>query len=370
MRLAKRRLKFGRDASRGGSWLAVVVLIAWPGAVVTERPGLQDRAASDADDRVRSTNGTARPDQVVQNHHPGRVGQRRRRWPAGPWLAESWIRFGRWLTLARSASDRTSTFHDGTPLTAASCATCSCEQLAGEHWDRRSSDVESIERRLQPNLSSCSSAARRFCWKHSTISFIARVRTPEPGPFYVVSSARRQSMSCGRTRTTTAGKPPIDRIVIQPYTSVRAAWADMLRGQVDMLYEVGSTPSTLVKPANEHKDLHVSAPYALRRSSSTSRKPGLKDAAVRRALNAAIDRDELVAKRWTATAVRPMAQYGRTTGPTTRRCRGFKYAAVAVRRERPADHASRCCSRIPRTNEWPFRPAAAAGGRRRRRSSN
>ena len=35
------------------------------------------------------------------------------------------------------------------------------------------------------------------------------------------------------------GKVAIDRIVIKPYTSVRSAWADMLRRQVDMLYDVG-----------------------------------------------------------------------------------------------------------------------------------
>ena len=36
------------------------------------------------------------------------------------------------------------------------------------------------------------------------------------------------------------GKPAIDRIVVANYPSVRAAWAEMLRGQLDMLYEVGA----------------------------------------------------------------------------------------------------------------------------------
>ena len=31
----------------------------------------------------------------------------------------------------------------------------------------------------------------------------------------------------------------VDRIVLKPYDSFRGAWADMLRGKVDMLYEVG-----------------------------------------------------------------------------------------------------------------------------------
>ena len=34
------------------------------------------------------------------------------------------------------------------------------------------------------------------------------------------------------------GKPSINRIVISAYPNVRAAWADMLRDRLDMLYEV------------------------------------------------------------------------------------------------------------------------------------
>ena len=36
------------------------------------------------------------------------------------------------------------------------------------------------------------------------------------------------------------GRPTIDRIVVTSYPSVRTAWAELLRGNIDMLYEVNA----------------------------------------------------------------------------------------------------------------------------------
>ena len=47
------------------------------------------------------------------------------------------------------------------------------------------------------------------------------------------------------------GKPSVDRISIKPYTSVRAAWADLLRGDVDMLYDVGIDALDSLKSSND-----------------------------------------------------------------------------------------------------------------------
>ena len=35
------------------------------------------------------------------------------------------------------------------------------------------------------------------------------------------------------------GRPAMDRIIVSKYPSVRAAWAELLRGNIDMLYELG-----------------------------------------------------------------------------------------------------------------------------------
>ena len=47
------------------------------------------------------------------------------------------------------------------------------------------------------------------------------------------------------------GKPSIDRVILKPYASVRSAWADMLRGQVDMLYEVGVDALDSLESSND-----------------------------------------------------------------------------------------------------------------------
>jgi hypothetical protein len=58
------------------------------------------------------------------------------------------------------------------------------------------------------------------------------------GPFYVTSDADGEIEMRANDRYY-RGKPAIDRIVIKPFTSLRSAWAEMLRGRVDVLYDVG-----------------------------------------------------------------------------------------------------------------------------------
>ena len=91
------------------------------------------------------------------------------------------------------------------------------------------------------------------------------------------------------------GKPLIDRIVIKPYASVRAAWADMLRGQVDMLYEVGVDALDSLQPSNDVRIFAFQRAYAYMIILNV-RKPYLRDAGFRRALNAAIDRPALISQ--------------------------------------------------------------------------
>src|SRR6185295_3620488 len=84
-----------------------------------------------------------------------------------------------------------------------------------------------------------------------------------------------------------------DRIVLQTFPSVRAAWAELLRGQLDMLYEVGVDAldsletSTSVSIFNYTR--HYQYVVVLNTQSDVFRS---KD--VRRALNLAVDRPLLV----------------------------------------------------------------------------
>ncbi len=58
------------------------------------------------------------------------------------------------------------------------------------------------------------------------------------------------------------GTPWIDRIVFRSYDSVRSAWADMLRGRVDMLYEVGIDAVDSLRPSTQTKVFTFQRPYA------------------------------------------------------------------------------------------------------------
>ena len=89
------------------------------------------------------------------------------------------------------------------------------------------------------------------------------------------------------------GRPSIARIVVANYPSVRAAWAEMLRGQLDMLYEVGADALDSLEASSQISTFTFVRRYqyavVLNRQSDA-----LRSKSVRRALNMAIDRDGLV----------------------------------------------------------------------------
>jgi peptide/nickel transport system substrate-binding protein len=89
------------------------------------------------------------------------------------------------------------------------------------------------------------------------------------------------------------GRPSIDRIDVKPYASVRAAWADMLRGGADMLYEVGPDAIEILQPSKSVRVINHLRNYGIVGILNV-RSPTLRDPRVRRALNSAIDRASLV----------------------------------------------------------------------------
>jgi peptide/nickel transport system substrate-binding protein len=112
------------------------------------------------------------------------------------------------------------------------------------------------------------------------------------GPYYVVNQSDTQVELKGNERYD-LGRPPIDRILFKSYGSVRAAWADMLRGEADMLYEIGLDAMDSMQPSTQTRVFTVDRPYQYAILLNV-RRPSLKDATFRRALNAAIDRQALV----------------------------------------------------------------------------
>jgi len=110
------------------------------------------------------------------------------------------------------------------------------------------------------------------------------------GPFAVVPGSTTDMRA---NATYDQGKPAIGAIHVQTYPSVRAAWAEMLRDRLDMLWEVGSGALQSMKNATNvsvftftrrYQHIIVFNPEA----------PTLRDPEIRRALNFAIDRAAVV----------------------------------------------------------------------------
>jgi peptide/nickel transport system substrate-binding protein len=91
------------------------------------------------------------------------------------------------------------------------------------------------------------------------------------------------------------GSPAISAIEIQVYPTQRNAWAAMLRGDADMLHEVSRDAVDFVEEETRVKTFTFPRAYYVVLAFNV-RNPQLKDPAVRRAINLAIDRRLIVSE--------------------------------------------------------------------------
>jgi peptide/nickel transport system substrate-binding protein len=112
------------------------------------------------------------------------------------------------------------------------------------------------------------------------------------GAFSITSSSP-DAIVLEANRHYYAGRPAIDRVVVKPFDALRTAWADMMRGQVDFLWEVGPDTAEFLsdRTAIEVRSFLGFYGYALMLNSS---RPPFGSAEVRRALNLAVDRAAIV----------------------------------------------------------------------------
>jgi len=89
------------------------------------------------------------------------------------------------------------------------------------------------------------------------------------------------------------GRPALDAIDIQTYDTQRRAWAAMLRGDADVLHDVSRDAADFVEAETRVKTYTFPRAYYIALAFNT-RNPVLKDPAVRRAINRAIDRNLIV----------------------------------------------------------------------------
>ncbi len=205
-----------------------------------------------------------------------------------PWLADSWTMSPDRLTITLRLRSN-AFFHDGSPVTASTVA-------------------DSLQTALARTPGSVKEDVDTILAGQNEVS----IRLKRPSPF-VLESLETVIQRPGHAGIGTGSfalvpgipselkafdryyikKPGIDRITATAYPSVRAAWADLLRGNVDMLWDVdtesldslrGSNDVAVFSYVRHYQYLITFAPHAR----------SLESAEVRRELNAAVDRAALV----------------------------------------------------------------------------
>ncbi len=120
------------------------------------------------------------------------------------------------------------------------------------------------------------------------------------GPYIAVGAGAPNEMQANKDYYL--GAPVIDRIVVSVYPNTRSAWADMLRDRIDVLYEVGvDALDSLTGTARASVFTHVRH-YQHVLVFNTTNGP-LRSREVRRALNQAIDRADLIQSAFGGRAV-------------------------------------------------------------------
>lgn len=209
-----------------------------------------------------------------------------------PWLAESWSWSADGLRLTVNLRPNVR-FHDGKPMTAAAVSEFLTKRLP-QYLGPPFTDVEQIRAVTEHQLEFVLKQHSNFLLESLDILVEEPASRAGTGPFYAANTTGDVSELRGN-QNYYAGKPFIDRIVLKTYPSTRAAWADMLRGEVDMLYEVAIDALDSLKPSNSVKVFTQQRSYAYLVLLNVN-KPALKDHVIRRRLNEAIDRNALVAE--------------------------------------------------------------------------
>jgi peptide/nickel transport system substrate-binding protein len=207
-----------------------------------------------------------------------------------PWLAKEWQLLPNSLSLLLEMRPDIH-FQDGSPLTAAIVVAIlrqSLPRAMGPAMD----DVSSIE-----------------AIGNDKVEF--KLRQPSPFLLEALEGLIQKPDSPGigtgpfiRTRSTDPvemranpayylGKPFIDRILVSAYPSVRTAWAELLRNHLDMVYELGGDARDSLQSATAI-NVYTYVRHYQYLILMNSRMGALHSAAVRRALNLAIDRAAVV----------------------------------------------------------------------------
>lgn len=185
-------------------------------------------------------------------------------------------------------------FHDGSVLTAADIVP-GIENLRKSVFavssilTARALDELSLEVRLAERSA--------FFLEDLAAVYAEKVVGPErigTGPFIVESQAETE-MSLSAFPSYYRGRPAIDRLEVETYADLRNAWSALMRNEIDFLYELSREAREFVEAESSVEVSTFLRPYVILLGFNPSG-PKFRSPKVRQALNAAVDRERLVAE--------------------------------------------------------------------------
>ncbi len=215
---------------------------------------------------------------------------------AHPRLAEAWSESSDGLTWTIRLR-RNAFFHDGSPVDASSVR-ASLERsmkTADRDFLPGLSDIVAIDAPSTHELLIRVRNRSTFLLDDLGVAITKRSESGKvvgTGPF-VTTSTSEDEVVMTALQNYYRGKPAIDRITLKSYPTVRTAWAAMMRGEVDFLYEVGPEVVEFVQGESSVTVFRFLRNYAYGVILNSAR-PEFANPQVRRALNYAIDRDAII----------------------------------------------------------------------------
>ena len=207
-----------------------------------------------------------------------------------PWLAESLAVApdGRSVTVKLRPGV---TFHDGSPLDSAALVDILPAALRAFTGPLLASGIEHV------GAAGRDAVEIRFQDSAPFLRESLEVPIQKPGQAVVGTGP---FMSDPRSQTDLPANPDyylgrslVERIRLESYPSLRAAWAELLRGRLDMLYDVGPDDLSSLEGATNVAVFTFTRRYQFVIALNTDA-PALRSRDIRRALNMAIDRVAVV----------------------------------------------------------------------------
>jgi peptide/nickel transport system substrate-binding protein len=212
-----------------------------------------------------------------------------------PRLAESWEESSDGLTW-RFKLRSNAVFHDGTRVDAKAVKTSLESSLATDIVQYPGlADIVSVEAPTDSEVVIKLSARSTFLLDDLGVSILKLQSDGSEigaGP-YVSDSTSENELTMRAFEKYYRGAPKIDRVVWKAYPTVRTAWAAMMRGEVDFLYEVGQDTREFIEGENSVAVFPFLRNYVYAIALNSNKKP-FGDPRVRRALNHSVNRAAIV----------------------------------------------------------------------------